>query len=122
VDELYLWIFPLVLGKGKRLFGDGAVPAGLQLTESKTSSTGVVIATYRRSGEVTPGSFALEQPTAAEIERRRRLAGSAPHWGTSTSVFGARSLTMAPPSTPSASVPMARASPFTTTSMSPTVG
>ena len=79
VDELQLWIFPLVLGKGKRLFGDGAIPAGLKLADAKTSTTGVVIATYRRSGDVEPGSFALEQTTAAEVERRRKLAGPTAH-------------------------------------------
>jgi dihydrofolate reductase len=72
VDELVLWIFPLVLGPGKRLFGNGTIPAGLALVDTKTSTTGVTIATYRRSGAVVPGSFALEQPSDAEIERRRR--------------------------------------------------
>ena len=49
---------PLVLGTGKRLFDDGAVPAGLELTGSQTSSTGVIIATYRSGAEITYGSFA----------------------------------------------------------------
>ena len=79
VDELRLWIFPLVLGRGKRLFGDGAIPAGLRLVDSKTSTTGVIIATYERAGAITPGSFALERPTDAEVERRRRMAGPQPH-------------------------------------------
>jgi dihydrofolate reductase len=73
VDEFRVWIFPLVLGTGKRLFGDGTVPAGLKLTNSTTSTTGVVIATYERAGAVEYGSFALEEPTEAEIERRARL-------------------------------------------------
>jgi dihydrofolate reductase len=76
VDEYRLWVFPIVLGKGKRLFGDGTIPAGLKLADSKTSSTGVVISTYERAGEVEHGSFALEEPTDAEVERRRRLAES----------------------------------------------
>ena len=74
VDEYRLWVFPLVLGTGKRLFAEGTVPTGLQLVDSKTSSTGVVIGTYRRPGSVDYRSFALEEPTEAEVERRRRLA------------------------------------------------
>jgi dihydrofolate reductase len=74
VDEFRLMIFPLVLGSGKRLFADGAIPAGLKVVDSKTSSTGVVIATYERAGEIEYGSFALAEPTEAEAERRRRLS------------------------------------------------
>jgi dihydrofolate reductase len=58
VDELRLWIFPVVLGKGKRLFADGALPDGLELTKSQTSSTGVIMATYRTHAEIKYGSFA----------------------------------------------------------------
>jgi dihydrofolate reductase len=76
IDELRLSIFPLVLGKGKRLFGGGAVPATFRLTKSTTSPSGVIIASYERAGPVTTGSFAMEQPTDAELERRRRLAGT----------------------------------------------
>ena len=60
VDEFRLWIFPLVIGTGKRLFADGTVPAGLKLVDSTVSTSGVVIATYEPAGEVVPGSFALE--------------------------------------------------------------
>jgi len=74
IDEYRLWIFPVLLGSGKRLFADGTIPAGLKLLETKTSSTGVVIATYERAGEVKYGSFALEEPTEAEVERRQHLA------------------------------------------------
>ena len=73
VDEFRIWTFPVVVGPGKRLFGQGAVPAGLKLVDSRTSSTGVVMATYRRAGDIALGSFALENPTAEEIERRSRL-------------------------------------------------
>jgi dihydrofolate reductase len=76
VDELRVMVFPVVLGTGKRLFGDGTVPAGLKLVDSKTSSTGVLIATYERAGDVEYGSFALEEPTEAEVERRKRLVES----------------------------------------------
>ena len=73
IDEYRLKIFPLVLGTGKKLFGDGAIPAALRLTDSKVASTGVMIATYERAGEVEYGSFALEEPTPEEVERRQRL-------------------------------------------------
>ena len=71
VDEYHLLIFPLLLGKGKRLFGDGVIPAGLRLIDTKTSTTGVIIATYERAGNITHGSFALDQPTAEEGEPPR---------------------------------------------------
>ncbi|MGH3042603.1 MAG: dihydrofolate reductase family protein [Gaiellaceae bacterium] len=74
VDEFRLMIFPVVLGTGKRLFADGAVPAGLGLAESATSATGVLMATYKREGDIRYGSFALDEPTEEERERRKRLA------------------------------------------------
>jgi dihydrofolate reductase len=60
VDEFRLWIFPLVIGSGKRLFAEGTIPAGLELVDSKTSSTGVVMGTYRSAGEISTGSFGSE--------------------------------------------------------------
>jgi dihydrofolate reductase len=57
VDELWLKIYPLTLGKGKRLFAGGATPAAFELMESKTSPSGVIAANYKRSGEVKTGSF-----------------------------------------------------------------
>jgi len=60
VDELNLMIFPLVLGAGKRLFGSGAVPAGLELQGSRTTSKGVIMTTYRRTARPTYGSFMLD--------------------------------------------------------------
>lgn len=74
VDEITLMIFPLVLGRGKRLFGEGAIPAAFRLVRSTTSPGGAVIATYERAGEVKTGSFAMDEPSEAELERRRRLA------------------------------------------------
>lgn len=55
VDEFRLWVFPLVLGDGKRLFGDGTIPAALELTNVETSSTGVQILHYERAGEIEYG-------------------------------------------------------------------
>ena len=60
VDEFRVMIFPVLLGRGKRLFGDGTVPEGLELVSSKTSSSGVIIATYRTGAEIKSGSFALD--------------------------------------------------------------
>lgn len=60
VDEFRLWVFPVVIGSGKRLFADGAIPAGLRLVDSTVSTTGVVIGTYEPAGPIVPGSFGLE--------------------------------------------------------------
>ena len=60
VDQFVLWMFPLVVGSGKRLFADGTVPSALKLVDSKVSTTGVVIGTYVPAGEIVTGSFALD--------------------------------------------------------------
>jgi dihydrofolate reductase len=60
VDQYRLWVFPLVIGSGKRLFSDGTIPSGLRLVDSKVSTTGVVIGTYEPAGEIVTGSFAPE--------------------------------------------------------------
>lgn len=73
VDEINVWIFPLVLGKGKALFGGGAAPTALELVSSKVAGAGVVFNKYVRGGEIVTGSFEFEQPTAAELERRKNL-------------------------------------------------
>jgi dihydrofolate reductase len=57
VDELWLKIFPVTLGPGKKLFEDGAIPAAFTLTESLVTPSGVIIANYKRAGEVKTGSF-----------------------------------------------------------------
>ena len=74
VDEFAVLTFPVVLGKGKRLFGDGAIPAGLKLLKSKSYPTGVIVANYAPDGAVKIGDFQLAEPSDAEIERRRTLA------------------------------------------------
>ena len=73
VDEFSVLIFPVVLGKGKRLFGDGAVPVGLRLVKSQAYPTGVIVANYEPAGEVRTGDFQLAEPSEAELERRRNL-------------------------------------------------
>lgn len=57
VDEMWLKIFPVTLGKGKRLFADGTMPAAFTLTQSKTTPLGVIFANYERAGAVKTGSF-----------------------------------------------------------------
>lgn len=57
VDKLWLKIFPVTLGGGKRLFANGTVPAAFKLTDSKVSPSGVIFANYERAGEVRTGSF-----------------------------------------------------------------
>jgi dihydrofolate reductase len=73
VDELSLLIFPVLLGGGKKLFGDAAKPGELALVSSQTSTTGVIIARYRPVGPVRTGSFALAEPTEAELARREKM-------------------------------------------------
>lgn len=57
VDELWLKIYPVTLGKGKRLFGKGAIPAAFTLTESLVTPSGVIIANYKRAGKVKTGTM-----------------------------------------------------------------
>jgi dihydrofolate reductase len=66
LDDLTLLVYPVVLGTGKRLFGTGTVPAAFELVSSRTSPTGVIVGSYRRSGDVQTG-----QP--GELERRARI-------------------------------------------------
>jgi dihydrofolate reductase len=57
VDELWLKVFPVTLGKGKRLFGGGTMPGAFKLIDSMASDSGVVISAYRRDGDVRLGTF-----------------------------------------------------------------
>jgi dihydrofolate reductase len=56
VDKLWLKIFPLTLGTGKRLFGEGTIPAAFQLTHTEPTPGGVIVASYERAGDVRTGS------------------------------------------------------------------
>ena len=56
VDELWLKIFPLTLGKGKKLFDNGPVPAAFTLMESSVTPSGVIIANYKQAGKVKTGT------------------------------------------------------------------
>jgi dihydrofolate reductase len=61
VDEFVLLVFPVLVGPGKRLFGDGTVPGTLELVESTSTGTGVLINTYRRRGPLEVGAVGPEQ-------------------------------------------------------------
>lgn len=74
VDEFHIWIFPLVLGKGKRLFENGVPPRGLTLVESRSAPKGVLLNTYRPAGPLPEASLAPDTPSEAELARRRKLA------------------------------------------------
>jgi dihydrofolate reductase len=73
IDEFRLLVFPLVLGPGKRLFGEGTKPGALKLTATSTSTTGVAMGVYQRAGAINTGSFELEHPSQAEVARRARM-------------------------------------------------
>jgi dihydrofolate reductase len=81
VDEYRLWIFPVVVGTGKRFFGDGTIPVALKLVDSRVTKTGVTVNTYERAGEIDTGSFEFDEPTEAELQRRERLATAAERAG-----------------------------------------
>ncbi|PKM42927.1 MAG: riboflavin biosynthesis protein RibD [Gammaproteobacteria bacterium HGW-Gammaproteobacteria-1] len=74
VDEYNVWTFPVVLGRGKRLFDDAVKPFALRLVHSQVSTTGVVMSTYVPGGDVRPGSFASVEPSEKELARRQRMA------------------------------------------------
>src|SRR5262249_29216403 len=74
IDEYNLWTFPVGLGHGKRLFEAGARPGALRLVASHASASGVVTSTYVPAGDIPPGSFVQDEPSAREVERRARLA------------------------------------------------
>ena len=65
VDEYRLFVHPVVLGSGRRLFNQGAPPRSFKLVAATTTSTGVVVATYERGGPVVTGSFTVEDPRGA---------------------------------------------------------
>ncbi len=74
IDQLTILTFPVILGRGKRLFDADSRPHAWTLESSDTSTTGVVVGAYRRAGEALTGSFASDHPSPAELERRERWA------------------------------------------------
>ena len=73
IDTLFVMTFPVVLGKGKRLFGPGTPAFALKLVNHEVSTTGVTIATYEPAGKVPIGNAALPEPSPAELKRRERM-------------------------------------------------
>jgi dihydrofolate reductase len=73
VDELNVYVFPVILGRGKRLFGDLSMPRTLTLLGSQASASGITINRYAVGGAVETGSFEFDTPTDAELERRKNL-------------------------------------------------
>ena len=74
IDEYNVWTYPVVLGRGKRLFENGARPCALRLVASKVSKTGVVMSTYVPAGDIQPGSFANGELSEKELIRRKKMA------------------------------------------------
>jgi dihydrofolate reductase len=73
IDEINLFVFPILLGNGKKLFGEGAKPAAFRLVANKVTTKGVSIARYQRAGAIETGDFAMDPPTPAEVARRKRM-------------------------------------------------
>ncbi len=73
IDRLILMTFPVILGSGKRLFGEGTAPAAMRPVEQEVTAKGNIIATYQPDGPVETGSFGGEDPSAAELERRAKV-------------------------------------------------
>jgi dihydrofolate reductase len=73
VDEINTFTFPVVLGGGKKLFGEGVRPAAFTLATNRVSPNGTVLARYVRDGAVATGDFAMDPPTQAEVARREKM-------------------------------------------------
>jgi dihydrofolate reductase len=73
IDEYNVWTFPVVLGRGKRLFSETAKPSALRLVRSQVSTRGVVMSTYVPDGDIQPGSFASTEPSEKELARRKMM-------------------------------------------------
>ena len=73
VDELFLLVFPVLLGHGKRWYGEDAQAGEWDMLSSRTSTTGVIMSRYKPRGPVSTGSFALSEPNEAEQARREAL-------------------------------------------------
>ena len=73
IDRLILMTFPVLLGKGKRIFDGSEQPGSLKLTDHFVSNKGVILATYEPAGEVRTGTFATKPPSEEELERRAKV-------------------------------------------------
>src|SRR6266566_6457524 len=73
VDAISIFTVPVVLGRGKKLFADGAAPHSFKLTKSRVSPNGLIIGHYEREGEVKVANAALGSPSEREIARQKRM-------------------------------------------------
>ena len=80
VDEFRLWVFPVVIGTGKRLFADGTIPSGLKLVDSKVSTTGVVIG-YLRASRRDPHRIVRVRSHPGDVRGAALLRASQHHSG-----------------------------------------
>lgn len=62
-DELRLWMFPVALGTGKRLFGDGTIPRSFRLVDLRQNTTGAVLHVYERVGDLKYGAVEVGEET-----------------------------------------------------------
>ncbi len=74
IDRLILMTFPVVLGGGKRLFGEGTSSGAMRMIDHSVSARGTIVASYEPAGPVKLGSFASPEPSEAEISRRKAMA------------------------------------------------
>lgn len=77
LDRLVLMVAPVTLGAGKRLFGEGTPPGVFKLVEQRLGAGGSVLSTYEPAGPLEIGTFAIQEPSEQEIERRRKIEAGA---------------------------------------------
>ena len=73
IDRLVLITFPVILGKGKRIFDGSQTPGAFKLVDHCVSDKGVVLMAFEPAGEVKTGSFATKEPSQAELELREKI-------------------------------------------------
>ena len=73
IDRLVLLTFPVILGKGKRIFDGSQTPGAMKLVDHFVSSKGVVIASYEPAGDVPTGDFGADEPSERELRRREQI-------------------------------------------------
>ena len=75
IDEYNLFIFPVVLGSGKRLFGEGAMASTMKLVKSTVTESGTIIASYQRAGALKTGEFDVDEQTGSmDVIERNKLS------------------------------------------------
>lgn len=74
IDRLILMTFPVVLGRGKRIFDGTETPGAMKLVEHFVSNTGMIFTIYEPAGAVPTGTFETKEPSEAELKRRDKLA------------------------------------------------